>query len=225
MVAQISPEIVTTVLDFIDYTIAAAVILAIYFGFRFLFYESEDEKRIQGEAVDKTREWVSNKWKESKEKKESEENIRKRKSLLEPAKGFLVYAEQNADHAIDAYQVNTTKGLHEGRRRVEQIQHNLKSARRILRGVRMSVREQQRQDVIELLARVDALHQTVDEQICTNFPTGLTGSVLAARVRVITGALRNVRVRCGELITAIDAFIDHDQRIVVEASRITAPRS
>jgi|GEM_PF-3130154 len=211
--ATVSPEVAVTVLDFISYAMFAAGAMAVYFGFRFLFYESDEDKSSREAAGDELRGRISTGIKDSRERKKIEEGVSKRKHLLEPAKGFLIRAMQHCDHGREQFDVQSDVALRRGRDHVQQVHHNLNSARRVMKTAWHSAKGEQREDLRHLTAAVEALRNTVHTEVIGKIPRDHTDSRWGAMTSQIRGHLEKFEPRIAAIIQSIDNCIDADKRI------------
>ncbi len=201
--ATISPEVAVTVLDFISYGMFAAGGMAVYFGFRFLFYESEEDRSVRDTGENEAVVWAKNKWKES-----------KRKSLLEPAKGFLIRAMQHCDQGREQFEVQSATALRRGKDHAQQVHHNLNSARRVMRTAWHNARGEQREDLHHLTARVEELRNRIYTEVIGRIPREHTDARWHTTVSQIQSQLEKIEPEIAAVIQSIDTCIDEDKRIL-----------
>ncbi len=211
--AQISPEIVTTVLDFIDYAIAAAVILAIYFAFRFLTYETEEQRTAREAAQHELGEKVKGAWKERGERREQDALVQARRGLLGPAKGFLIRAMQHCDQGRDEFEVQSDRALRGGRNHVQQVYHNLNSARRVMKRAWHHARGEQRDDLHHSTGRVEELRNRVYNEVIGRIPRTHTDPNWGRSITGVRRVLEDVEREIALVIGSIDKCIDENIRI------------
>ncbi len=211
---MVSPEVAVTVLDFISYGMFAAGAMAVYFGFRFLFYESDEDKSAREAAGDELRGRIGTAVTDHRERKKVEEGVSKRKHLLEPAKGFLIRAMQHCDKGREEFEVQSATALRRGRDHAEQVHHNLNSARRVMRTAWHHARGEQRDYLQQLTAAVEGLRNRVHSDVIGHIPRNHTDSSWHATISQIRRDLQEIEREIAALIQAIDQFIDADSRAV-----------
>jgi len=210
----ISPEVATAVLDFITYGMFAAGAMAVYFGFRFLFYESDEDRSARDAAGDELRGKVKTAVTDHKERKKLEEGVSKRKHLLEPAKGFLIRAMQHCDNGRDEFEVQSDRALRRGRDHVQQVHHNLNSARRVMRTAWHHARGEQREYLHQLTAAVEALRNRTHTDVIGHIPRNHTDPHWHMTITQIRHDLQEIEREIAAIIQSIDQFIDADSRSV-----------
>lgn len=204
--------------EFIDYAQVIVLILIVYYIFRFFMVggPSQEEREREGEAF---RNWVRERGEgrraragEAAERQRTEQEVATRRRLLDPARGFIIRAEENAGETIDDLRHHTAAGLTHARDRVRRIQDNLRSARRVIRAAQVHSQGERRTFLGELQARAELMEQDVHNHMHNYLPTNHTVRDWNARLRYITDHARNIRARCGHLIHSIDQFIASDER-------------
>jgi exonuclease VII small subunit len=210
--AGISPEVASAVFDFITYAMIAAGAMAVYFGFRFLFYESSEDRSAREAARDELRGNVSRRIEEHGERARVQEGVSRRRHLLEPSKGFLIRAMQHCDEGRDEFEVQSDRALRRGRDHAQQVHHNLNSARRVMRTAWHHARGEQRNYLQQLTAAVETLRNRTHTDVIGHMPHNHNDPHWHATVTHIRDDFEQIRDEIAAIIQSIDQFIDEDQR-------------
>lgn len=209
--------------EFIDYAQVIVLILIVYYIFRFFMVggPSQEEREREGEAF---RNWVRERGEgrraragEAAERQRTEQEVATRRRLLDPARGFIIRAEENAGETIDDLRHHTAAGLTSARNRIRRIQDNLRSARRVIRAAQVHSQGDRRDYMTQLQAYIESMEELVRDSIQTPLPPHHTATDWSARVGGISTHLRNLRTRCGVLMHSLDDFIQHDRMNITGA--------
>ena len=223
---EFSPIVATTVLDFIDYAAFTVIIMIIYYGIKLIFYRTKEEEEAEKARIEGARDWLKGKYEEHKLKEterktsaEQEAQVRERRRLLEPAKGWMIKAEQHAEEGFDSTNPYNASRL---RNHIQQVKTNVHSAKRIIRVARIHAKGERRDYLEKLGAFVEIIEQTVSNNLEPNIPRG---SIAPSGVQInnIRTHLKNVKIRCSVTIKSIDDFIDSDNMNISRAGIRPSP--
>lgn len=210
-----SPIVATTVLDFIDYAAFVVIFLIIYYGIKFLMFQTKDEEDAEKARIDSARDWVGKKVEDYKTKREADDKkleeeakVRARKRLLEPAKGWVIKALQHADEVSDNL---NAAGLSRAKSHVKSVKENLHSAKRIIRAARIHVKGDRRDYLNNLAARIELLEVRLINNIERPFPLNATVPGFSAKITSIRSHLNTIKTQCDLVIKSIDEFIEEDK--------------
>ena len=188
----------------------AAGAMAVYFGFRFLFYESDEDRsgRDAGEPIEEAK----TRWNESTLKKKIDQG--KRKSLLEKAKIFLGQAIKHCELGCDQFEVQSDRALGRGRDQVEQVKRNLHSARREMRGAWHRAHSEQRNYLQGLTARVEEIRNRIHTDVIGHIPRVDTDPNWDVMIKRVSDNLDKIRLDIAKIFQSIDDFEEKDARNV-----------
>ncbi len=203
----ISDLVGSTVNEFIDLALAIVTLLMVWYVIKFFIVEPKGKDESSGELGD----LIKKKWGEKKEEKKKNAEAKERERLLEPVKGFILRVEQNADKASDALSHHNASGLRSLENGISRIEDNLRSAKRVLRALKLKTKTPQRDYISGLLTYTETIDQVVKENLRLSLPAnpaGINWGVFMGTIRPVVSA---ITTRCGLLITSIDKFIDEDK--------------
>lgn len=203
----ISDLVGSTVNEFIDLALAIIIILMVWYIIKFFIVEPKGKDESSGELG----ELIKRKWGEKKEEKKKNAEAKERERLLEPAKGFILRIEQNADSAGDAISKKNSAGLKFAENHIGRIEDNLRSAKRILRALKLKTKAPRRDYVGGLLTYTEAMEVFVRDYLRRNLPASVAGINWNTLEPALNAALGTLKVNCGLLINSIDKFIDEDK--------------
>lgn len=214
-----------TVEEFIDYALVIVALLLIYYVIKFFTIggaSRQDKEKEWQERGGKTREWLGEKHKEMekkagevKEKKEQEKKIKKRERKLSPIKGFLIRVEKNADELVGHLEKRTDKELEQAKDRLEAVEKDLRSAKKILRAVKHETKAESRNILNNLETYCEAIIvETVRKDIKDWMPSSETDGSWPAKLANIQKAVRKLKNECGHLMNSVDEFIEKDSASV-----------
>jgi hypothetical protein len=210
--AGVSPEVASAVFDFITYAMVAAGAMAVYFGFRFLFYESEEDRSAREVVGDELRGSIGQTVGKYRKRRQVEEGVLRRRHLLEPAKGFLIRAMQHCDQGREEFEVQSDGALRSGSNHAQQAHHNLNSARRVMRTAWHHARGEQRDYLQQLTAAVETLRNRTHTDVIGHMPHNHTDPHWHTTITQIRHDLQEIEREIAAIIQSIDQFIDEDQR-------------
>lgn len=196
-----------TVNEFIDMALAIVTILMVWYIIKFFIVEPKGKDESSGELGD----LIKKKWGEKKEEKKKNTEAKEREGLLEPVKGFILRVEQNADSAGDNISKHTPAGLRSTESHIGRIEDNLRSAKRVLRALKIKTKALRRHYVSGLISYVEVMEVFTKDHLRRTIPANITGVNWNQLDIALTTALGTLKTNCGLLITSIDQFIDEDK--------------
>lgn len=216
----LSSPIAGTIAEFIDYALVLTIICSLYYLIRFIFFGGETSDDSQARR-DKFGQWIDEKKEQRKESEQKKEEAAKkqreyeeRRRLLEPAKGFILRAEQNGDGIVNSLRNQTSSGVDGAHTYLHRVETNLHSAQRVLRVARIRAKGEKKEFIYKLYEYVLALEgEVVHHHIRSNMPANPTDSDWPTRVRAVNSHVSTLRGSCGNLMRAIDSFIDEDRAV------------
>ncbi len=203
----ISNMVGNTVNEFIDLALAVVTILMVWYTIKFFIVEPKGKDESTGELGD----LIKKKWGEKKERTEKEAQQKEREKLLEPVKGFILRVEQNADSAGDAISKKNPAGLRLAESHIGRIEDNLRSAKRVLRALKIKTKAPRRDYVSGLISYVEVMEAFTRDHLRRTIPANITGINWNQLDVALTTALGTLNTNCGLLIISIDKFIDEDK--------------
>lgn len=203
----ISNMVGSTVNEFIDLALTVVTLMLVWYVIKFFIVEPKGKDESTGELGD----WIKKKWGEKKEKMKKDEEAKERERLLEPVKGFILRVEQNADSAGDAISKKNPAGLRSAENHIGRIEDNLRSAKRVLRALKIKTKAPRRDYVSGLISYVEVMEVHARDYFRRPIPTNLTNINWNQLEAALVAALGTLKVNCGLLINSIDKFIDEDK--------------
>ena len=206
--------ILGSVNEFIDYAQFVVLLLIIYYVIRLFTVggKSQEERDAEGTAfmdwVKEKSEGRKRKAEEAAAKEKREKEISICRGLLNPAKGFVIRAEQKVEEVVDESRTHSAVALHRIRTGIDQIEHNFHSARRALRASRIREKADRREYIGRLEAYVDSLQNILDTWTKPHIPTSDTDTTWTTKISELRNSLAEVKGGCGHLLRSMDKFMD-----------------
>lgn len=219
--AIISDIVGSTVNDFVDIALFAVTIMIIWYVIKFFMVappteeEKEEKKEEMKQKGEETKAWINKKMAAS-----------RRKELLEPAKGFVIRAEQALERLRDdELKKKSADDIKSAEKVIGGIKSNLENAKKLLKKERKSeIRAMKANDGsdIDIGSARNFLTMLYDScaAIIINVEDKLEGKVPPIslndaqwknEVKLLKDEARQMRAEFGVLISKIDAFVDRGQ--------------
>lgn len=231
---MVSPIILKTVQEFIDYAMIAVMLMIAYYAGKF-FFVAPPTKEEREKELEEQREAIKGHLDKRKKRKKDEEDARKkvaeaeaRAALLKPAKGYFIRLEEGCSTLREELNKSTEAGRSAAEREIDDLESNLRAARRIFQAALRKSKDDRREWIkANLYEYVEAMEERVAKGIKRNFPRSLADA-WARKAPLVLRNVRELGTEGGYLITAIDKFIDSDtlaatRRVAGRAPRPTPP--
>ena len=211
------------VFEFVDFAMGAVVILIIWYVIKFFLIgkskESSDDDswaKTGGGLADyiKGKQKKAKREKEEKNEEEKEKaKITKRRKLLEPAKGFIIIVEQAAEKIKDdELKHKTSSTVRDAKTKVDKIENNLRSAKRVFRAAKLHEKGEKREYINKLYDYTEVIIKHFDDHVKGKVPAEtIADADWNSQVNNIKNHANQIKGMCGYLITSIDKFIDEDK--------------
>ncbi|MBI4983467.1 HPF/RaiA family ribosome-associated protein [Candidatus Woesearchaeota archaeon] len=205
--------------EFIDYALFFVGIGIVYYIIRLVIGTgSKEEEQDRSERV---RGWIKDKYQKVKDKEvrgqerlKKEKEVRARARLLQPAKGFIITAEEHAEHLYDAFNEPPPTALNDATRHLRQIEDNLRSAIRQFRTAKSHSKGDKRILIENMQNNAAAMLAHTVADIKKNMPASPTDPNWDTKKQNVRIQIGKMKGGCGILINAIDDFIDKDAATV-----------
>ena len=208
--------VVIIVQDFIDWALGIVSIMILWYIVKFFLVKPPITKGGEGdkdwtEKGEGMRDW----WKKRKSDEEEKDKIakaaEKRRRLLEPAKGFLIRAEQAAEKLRDdEFKTKTAAAVTSAKNQADAMERNLKSAQRVLRVAKLHEKGEKREYFIKLYdyaaIALERYSNNIEKKIPA--PSSRNWDSAVCAIRTQTNYIRGL---CGVLIASIDKYIDEEK--------------
>jgi hypothetical protein len=219
-----------SVLQFIDLARGIVGLMILWYIVKFFLVapptkEQKEAKKIeQDEKAKKFRDFLGGKYKEHKEageKKRTSDKEKlaamkaasKRKSILNPAKGFLIHAERNLEELKDDhFSDKSDRAVEEAKRKAEEIFRHMKSSKRGLRAARHAAEGDKKEYIKKMYETIEATMVHFENEIVKKMPDpSVATGIWNTGVRGIKTELGKRIGEVAQIIVAIDRFIDEDK--------------
>ena len=211
--------LLTTAEQFIDIALGFTGILVIYYIYRLFTVEKgpSDDSELEGRREAAGR-WLG----ERRERAEHQAASNRRQRLLDPARGFLIQAEQLMERLRDEdLRAQTAAAVREARDHAESAVRRMQSALRVIRAARAGARGDLRDQIMGLADSCQATLEHVRNDLIPNLPAHTDPpATWDTNVGTVRDNAEQVIGFLGQLIHAIDEFIEHDR---LAAPTITRP--
>lgn len=156
--------------------------------------------------------WIKETLSKKKEEQEDAAKVHTRRELLEPTKGFIVNVMDAIDKLDEALDDKSVTGFRHADDAYDEIIKNLRNARREIATARRrgDAIGEKREYLLKLGAYAQDEERYAKKEIKGNFPNNYTDPDWDTSVATVQVALRELKGRCGYVLSSIDQFLEED---------------
>lgn len=226
--ADITGSVGITIGNFINYALWVVILLLIYYGIKFFITPSSHERRAEtGGGSGGRLDGVINR---AREQAQTRRQGRQRRNALDPARGFIIRAEQAAEHLRDdELRTQDAAAVAAARRRAGEIRTNLRGSLRVIRAASHHLRGEGMQAQREFLRRLYEANQVILQVLQDEIHDHIPAHTVAAAQW--NGAVRGIRAQanritglCGYLLDRIDNYISEGDTTINVPARTPGGR-
>jgi hypothetical protein len=202
----ISSTVGNSVLDFIDYSLILVILISVYQLFKMVTFSAAGSEAPDSNEPNKIKEWL----KKNKEKAKLTDEQKKREHILGATKGYIIWAEQKIEKAIEELDDRNSDTIANTKNLVLKIKEHLREAKRRFHFAKMNTKNNHelREKLTKAGAGAQSIYELVQRGVEEKLPANESVSNWDQIVTDAKNILDQARGHCGVLVVNIDKYVE-----------------